>query len=65
MYAIRSYYEAGHYAHINGIELYYESYGSGEPLLMLHGNGGSIAAFREQIPFFEKYYRVIARNNFV
>jgi len=52
--------QAGHYAHINGIELYYESYGSGEPLLMLHGNGGSIAAFREQIPFFEKYYRVIA-----
>ena len=27
---------------------------------MLHGNGGSIKAFENQIPFFEKYYRVIA-----
>jgi len=27
---------------------------------MFHGNGGSIAAFKNQIPFFEKYYKVIA-----
>ena len=52
--------QAGHYAQINGIQLYYETYGSGEPLIMLHGNGGSIDAFRYQIPFFAKYYQVIA-----
>lgn len=52
--------KAGHYANVNGIELYYETYGNGEPLIMLHGNDGSIEAFRNQIPFFEKYYRVIA-----
>lgn len=52
--------KAGHYANVNGIKLYYETYGAGEPLIMLHGNGGSIEAFRNQIPFFEKYYRVIA-----
>ena len=51
---------AGHYAYINGINLYYEVYGTGFPLLMLHGNGGSINAFVNQIPFFEKYYKVIA-----
>ncbi len=51
---------AGHFADVNGIKLYYETYGSGEPLIMLHGNGGSIDAFRNQIPFFEKYYQVIA-----
>lgn len=51
---------AGHYANIHGIQLYYETYGSGMPLLMLHGNGGAIDAFSAQIPFFEKYYRVIA-----
>ncbi|GET24669.1 alpha/beta fold hydrolase [Prolixibacter sp. NT017] len=51
---------AGHYANVNGIQLYYETYGSGEPLVMFHGNGGSINAFRNQIPFFEKHYRVIA-----
>lgn len=51
---------AGHYASINGIQLYYEMYGSGKPLLMLHGNGGAIDAFSNQIPFFEKHFRVIA-----
>jgi len=52
--------QAGHYAPINGISLYYETYGSGEPLILLHGNGGSIQAFSNQIPFFEKHYQVIA-----
>ena len=52
--------KAGHYAPVNGINLYYETYGIGKPLLMLHGNGGSIGAFKNQIPFFEKYYKVIA-----
>jgi len=51
---------AGHFALVNGIRIYYETYGKGTPLLMLHGNGGSISAFRYQIPFFEKYYHVIA-----
>lgn len=51
---------AGHYAFVNKINLYYETYGSGEPLILLHGNGGSINAFKYQIPFFEKHYRVIA-----
>jgi pimeloyl-ACP methyl ester carboxylesterase len=52
--------QAGHYAPVNGINLYYEIYGKGEPLILLHGNGGSIEAFKNQIPFFEKYYKVIA-----
>ena len=51
---------AGHYAAVNGINLYYETYGSGEPLILLHGNGGSMNSFSNQIPFFEKYYEVIA-----
>lgn len=52
--------QAGHYAKINGINIYYEIYGIGAPLIMLHGNGGSINAFKYQIPFFEKHYKVIA-----
>lgn len=51
---------AGHYAFVNGINLYYETYGSGKPLILLHGNGGSINAFKYQIPFLEKYFKVIA-----
>lgn len=49
----------GKYAAVNGIKIYYEEYGIGEPLLLLHGNSESIRAFRQQIPELSKYYRVI------
>ena len=51
---------AGHTATLNGIHLYYEIYGSGAPLLVLHGNGGSIAALQHQIDFFRSRRQVIA-----
>lgn len=54
---------AAHTATVNGIKLYYETYGSGPPLLLIHGNGSSIAAMRCQIPFFSKNYRVIAADS--
>src|SRR5215469_2723256 len=40
----------------NGVRLYYEVYGAGEPLLLVYGNGGSIAGFRVQIDYFSKRY---------
>jgi pimeloyl-ACP methyl ester carboxylesterase len=40
--------------------VYYETYGSGEPLLLLHGNGQSIADFRAQIPALARHFQVIA-----
>jgi pimeloyl-ACP methyl ester carboxylesterase len=51
---------AGHTVALNGIKLYYETYGTGEPLLLLHGNGQSISAFNGQIPELAKHYQVIA-----
>ncbi len=51
---------AGHYLNTRGIRLYYESYGQGEPVLLLHGNGGSISNMSNQIPYFSAHYRVIA-----
>jgi pimeloyl-ACP methyl ester carboxylesterase len=50
----------GKYIDINDIRIYYETYGEGEPLLLLHGNGGSIENFFLQIPEFSKYFKVIA-----
>jgi pimeloyl-ACP methyl ester carboxylesterase len=51
---------AGHYLQTRGIRLYYEVYGKGEPVLLIHGNGGSIASMGNQIPFFSERYQVIA-----
>ena len=44
----------------NGIELYYEEHGRGEPLLLMAATGwpGSVWQL-EQVPIFEPYYRVI------
>lgn len=50
----------GKYVNIRGIKMYYEIYGQGEPLLMIHGNGGSISSFSNQIPYFSEKYKVIA-----
>jgi len=51
---------AGHYLSTRGIQLYYEVYGKGAPLLFIHGNGGSISAFTNNIPYFAQHYKVIA-----
>jgi pimeloyl-ACP methyl ester carboxylesterase len=51
---------AGHWAKVNGIRLYYETYGSGPPLLLLHGNGGSIKEVAYQIAPLARHFQVIA-----
>lgn len=51
--------ENGKYVNVNNVDLYYEIYGEGEPLLLLHGNGQSISAFMNQIDFFSKRFKVI------
>jgi len=51
---------AGHYELVRGVKLYYETYGQGPPLLLIHGNGDNIAAWAKNIPCFARHYRVIA-----
>ena len=55
--------EAGHYAEVNGVKLYYEEYGEGAPLLLIHGNGGSIQGHGGRIAYFSQHYRVIAADS--
>lgn len=54
---------AGKFYDIRGFKMYCEEYGQGMPLLMIHGNGGSIRAFAHNIPYFAAKYRVIAADS--
>lgn len=47
---------------IHGIDLFYESTGEGEPVLLLHGLGSSTLDWDRQIPEFSKSHRVIAMD---
>ena len=47
----------------DGVRLYYEVYGTGEPLLVVHGNGGTIADLSAQIAYFRTRYKVIAMDS--
>ncbi len=42
------------------LSLYYQEQGTGEPLVLLHGNGEDHTYFRRQIEAFSREYRVIA-----
>lgn len=53
----------GKYYKIRGIKIYCEVYGSGKPLLMIHGNGGSIKNFENNIAYFSKKYKVIVADS--
>jgi pimeloyl-ACP methyl ester carboxylesterase len=52
--------KVGKYVHLIDADIYCEIYGSGEPLLLLHGNNASISSFYKQIPVLAKSYQVIA-----
>src|SRR5664279_2485564 len=55
--------KTGQYYTLRGIKMYVEVYGQGRPLLMIHGNGGDISSFAQNIPYFSKKYRVIAADS--
>jgi pimeloyl-ACP methyl ester carboxylesterase len=53
----------GKFYTLRGFRMYCETYGAGQPLVIIHGNGGSIADFYNQIPYFAKKYNVIIADN--
>src|SRR5438270_3452987 len=50
----------GQYAEVNGINLYYETHGSGRPLILLHGGLGSGEMFGPVLPLLAERHQVIA-----
>lgn len=53
----------GKYATINGAKIYYEVYGTGKPLLLIHGNSGDITSMDNQIEYLKKKYKVIVADS--
>ena len=49
----------GQYAEVNGINLYYETYGSGRPLILLHGGLGSGEMFGPVLPVLAERHQVV------
>lgn len=47
--------EAGRYYNHDGVNVYYEIYGQGKPMVLLHGNGGSIGSRAKLIPEFASH----------
>jgi 3-oxoadipate enol-lactonase len=45
-----------------GLDIYYEEFGQGRPLLLIHGLGSSSRDWELQIPEFEQHFRVIAMD---
>lgn len=54
---------AGHVANVNGISTYYETEGTGAPLLLIHENSGSIHSMRCQIASFSRSRRLIIADS--
>jgi pimeloyl-ACP methyl ester carboxylesterase len=49
------------YSEVNGLKMYYEIYGQGKPLVLIHGGGSTIQSnFEKVIPLFAKNRKVIA-----
>src|SRR5712692_7426190 len=49
----------GQYAEVNGINLYYETHGSGRPLILLHGGLGSGEMFGPVLPQLAERHQVV------
>lgn len=53
--------EAGNYVSVNGLDMYYEDHGTGQPLVLLHGAFSAIGtSFGNILPELAKTRRVIA-----
>jgi len=48
------------YAPVNGLKMYYEIYGNGEPLVLIHGGVGAIEMFGANLTALAQTHKVIA-----
>lgn len=51
------------YAHVNGVKLYYEIYGEGEPVILIGGLGSQLQSWAMQVPIYSKYFKIVVFDN--
>ncbi|MEJ2758549.1 MAG: alpha/beta hydrolase [Anaerolineales bacterium] len=51
--------ETGQLVDANGIKIYYQSFGSGRPLIFLHGSMGTGQVWKSYVPFLSKDFNLI------
>jgi pimeloyl-ACP methyl ester carboxylesterase len=51
------------YAENDGVQIYYETQGKGTPLVLVIGLGGTVEAWKFQVPAFAEDFQVIALDN--
>jgi pimeloyl-ACP methyl ester carboxylesterase len=49
----------GKYANVNGLKMYYEVHGKGQPLILLHGGLGGIGMFAPILPALAENRQVV------
>jgi pimeloyl-ACP methyl ester carboxylesterase len=51
------------YSKVNGLDMYYEIYGEGKPLVLIHGGGSTIqSSFGKMIPLLAKARKIVAMD---
>src|SRR3712207_5094525 len=54
---------AGTYIEVNGLTVYYEVCGEGEPLLLLHGGTATCRSLASHLPAFTEHFRVFCPDS--
>lgn len=55
--------QPGRYVEANSLDIYYEEYGAGETLLLIHGGTATSQMWQPHIPSFAQHFRVIAPDS--
>jgi pimeloyl-ACP methyl ester carboxylesterase len=53
----------GMYIEANGLEVYYEDYGEGEPLLLIHGGTATSQSWASHLPAFTEHFEVFTPDS--
>ncbi len=53
----------GMYIEANGLEVYYEDYGEGEPLMLIHGGTATSQSWASHLPAFTEHFEVFTPDS--